>query len=510
MANDHHELSRRTFLSSAGSIVAIPLLSGALVNCAALHKTTKVKPMNIDDAIQQNLEEYIHQGIFPVIAAEAVSKHKSPAQMRPIAEQVKRIMGVYGIENLQILQEAGSYPAIYGEVKSLNPLAPAILIQGHYDGQPSDAKKWTKTRPHEPKIILENGEHRIYGRGASDDWGQVMTHLAAVDAYQKSGTPLPVNIKFLIEGGEESGSNDMDKLILKYKDLLACDTVMITDSSPGREGHPVITTTSRGIVSAYITLQTGTGVTHSGDNLADNAVALLALILTSMKDYATGKVLLPHFYDKVQEHTAEEKKKLQQIPFDLDLFKKTYGLHRIVTEQGYSAQETMWTRPSFEVHTLVGGEKSNSITTTAESYVTMRIVPDQNPEDIFSSFSAQFREHAHRLGLAPESVQIRQEAGVRPFSTSTQHPFFHAAEKAMEKAFGASVDYMGNGGSEPIAIYHQQILKVPIIFNAYNSPQDNYHGNDESFSIERSFIPGIKANVLFYENIGREIKNAGR
>ena len=500
MANPN---SRREFLLAGSSTAVLGLVSCLAPALVHSEVNRQNKKMDFEYVIRQRLEDYVQNGIFPIIEAEAVSKHKSPAQMRPIAEQVKMIMGAYGIENLQILQEAGSYPAVYGEVKSLNPLAPTILIQGHYDGQPSDASKWTKTKPHEPKIIFENGERRIYGRGSSDDWGQIMTHIAVVDAYKKTNTSFPANIKFLIEGGEESGSNDMDKLILKYKNLLACDTVMITDSSPGREGHPVITTTSRGIVSAYITLQTGTGVTHSGDNLADNAVALLASILTSMKDYATSKVLLPYFYDKVQEYTAEERKKLQQIPFDLDLFKKNYGLHRIVTEQGYSAQETMWTRPSFEVHTLVGGEKSNSITTTAESYVTMRIVPNQNPEDIFSSFSTQFREHARRLGLAPKSVQIRQEAGVRPFSTSTKHPFFHAAEKAMEKAFGASVDYMGNGGSEPIAIYHQQLLKVPIIFNAYNSPKDNYHGNDESFSIEKGLVPGIKANALFYENVGR-------
>ena len=500
MANPN---SRREFLLAGSSTAVLGLVSCLAPALVHSEVNRQNKKMDFEYVIRQRLEDYVQNGIFPIIEAEAVSKHKSPAQMRPIAEQVKMIMGAYGIENLQILQEAGSYPAVYGEVKSLNPLAPTILIQGHYDGQPSDASKWTKTKPHEPKIIFENGERRIYGRGSSDDWGQIMTHIAVVDAYKKTNTSFPANIKFLIEGGEESGSNDMDKLILKYKNLLACDTVMITDSSPGREGHPVITTTSRGIVSAYITLQTGTGVTHSGDNLADNAVALLASILTSMKDYATSKVLLPYFYDKVQEYTAEERKKLQQIPFDLDLFKKNYGLHRIVTEQGYSAQETMWTRPSFEVHTLVGGEKSNSITTTAESYVTMRIVPNQNPEDIFSSFSTQFREHARRLGLASESVQIRQEAGVRPFSTSTKHPFFHAAEKAMEKAFGASVDYMGNGGSEPIAIYHQQLLKVPIIFNAYNSPKDNYHGNDESFSIEKGLVPGIKANALFYENVGR-------
>ena len=506
MANNHHELSRRTFLGAAGSMAAIPVLSGVLVNCAALHETTlhktmKVKPMNIDQAIQQNLEDYIHQGIFPIIQAEAVSKKKSPEQMSPVAEKVRGIMAQYGIENLQILQEAGSYPAVYGEVRSPNPHAPTILIQGHYDGQPSDPKKWTKTKPHEPKVIPESGERRIYGRGSSDDWGQVMTHLAAVDVHQKSGTPLPANVKFLIEGGEERGSIDMDKLILKYKNLLACDVVMITDSAPGRENHSVITTMTRGLVAAYVTLQAGTNNPHSGENLALNAVAQLAVLLTSMKDYQHNQILIPGFYDAVHALNSAERAKFTAMPFDTNLFKREYGLKDIITEQGYSAQETMWARPSFEIHTIIGGEKVNSIPTHAEAYITMRLVPHQNPQSILELFTKGLYQRAAQFHLTATQLTITPEALASPFSTTTEHPAFKAAERAMEAAFSSSVDYLGCGGTEPIAVYHQQILKVPVIFNAYNSPRDHYHGNDESFSIENSFLPGIKANVLFYRNM---------
>lgn len=132
---------------------------------------TEANTMAIETTIKQRLEDYIHQGIFPIIQAKAVSQDKTPEQMRPVAEKVREIMASYGIENLQILQEAGSYPAVYGEIRSPHPQAPTILVQGHYDGQPSDASKWTKVKPHEPKTIPEKGERRIYGRGTSDDWG---------------------------------------------------------------------------------------------------------------------------------------------------------------------------------------------------------------------------------------------------------------------------------------------------------------------------------------------------
>ncbi len=460
--------------------------------------------MNISDLeryVGLHVNEYIQEGIFPVIRAEAVSRHKSPEQIRPVAEIVRAVMQRYSIENLRILQEGSSYPAVYGEVRSSDPDAPTILIQGHYDGQPSDAKAWTKTRPHEPILITEDGEHRIYGRGASDDWGQVMAHLAAVDAYTKTGTPLPVNVKFLIEGGEEVGSRDMDKLIEKYKGLLRCDAVMITDSAPGREGHPVITTLARGLAAVNILYTTGTGAPHSGDNIAPNAVAELAFILSSMKDHHTGRISIPGFYEQVPDFPAEVRRKFNAMPFDVELFKRTYGLSRIVTEEGYTAQETMWLRPSFEVHTFEGGEFSNNIPYKAEAYVTMRAPPGAEPARIFELFRQDFYRRAVELGIPPGQFHFENEHFGQPFTTTTEHPYFRAAERAMGEAFGASVDFMGCGGTEPIAVYHQQILKVPVIFNAYNSPMDHHHGSDESFSLEKGLLPGIMASVLFYRYV---------
>lgn len=459
--------------------------------------------MNIKEAIVRNLDDYVRKGIFPIIEAEAVSEYKKPAEMLPIARKVKGIMASYGLENLQILQEGASYPAVFGEVHSSNPHAPTILVQGHYDGQSSDAEKWTKTKPHKPVVLSELGENRIYGRGASDDWGQVMTHLAAVDVHRKMGEPLSANLKFLIEGGEEQGSRDMDKVIEKQKHLLSCDVVVITDSGPGREGHPVITTIARGLAAVRVSLTTGTGAAHSGENIQPNAFAELAALLTSMKDYQTGRILIPGFHENMKQFSAEERGRLNQMPFDTDLFKRIYGLRRIVVEEGFTPQETMWIRPSYEIHLIDGGIKGNSIPYATQARVTMRLPVGADPHRADELFRQELYHRAAKLSIHEEQLRVELEHAAYAFSTTTDHPFFKAREQALERAFNASVDYMGIGGTEPIAVYHQQILGVPVIFDAVNTPSDHYHGNDESFSIEKSFLPGIMANVLFYQNMAR-------
>ncbi len=514
-------LTRRTALKTAGIAAlatALPKTALAWTDLTDYQNPRDYHPqkkrgednMNqLEQYVQDHLDEYVREGIFPIIEAEAVSAQKSPEQMLPSAEKVKSVMKNHGLENLQILQEAGSYPAIFGEIRSSNPHAPTILIQGHYDGQPSDATEWTPVQdahgnfinvhPHKPVIVQENGERRVHGRGTSDDWGQVMTHLAAVDAYRKTGTPLPCNIKFLIEGGEEVGSKNMDQLIEKHKELLATDVVMITDSGPGREGHPVITTLARGLAKAYITHTTGTNAAHSGENIAPNALSEIMGIFSSMKDSKTQKILIPGFYELIPTVSAEERKRLNQMPFDTELFKRTYGLRRIVVEEGFTPQETMWTRPSLEMHILEGGSFSNSIPYKIKAMITMRVPPGTDPEGLYSAFRKEFERKATEMNIPLEEFQFETDHFGQSFSTKTDHPYFKAAEKALEEAFGASVDFMGCGGTEPIAVFHQQILRVPVILNGVNGPEDNYHGHHESLSIEKGFLRGIIAQMLFYQ-----------
>ena len=447
----------------------------------------------------QTLDEQVNSHIIPLLRSRPVSSERSPAELHSTADDLKSILERVGLENVQILREGESYPAVYGEYHSPLIGAPTLLVQGHYDGQPSDLKRWTVTHPHEPVIVTVNGERRLYGRGASDDLGQVFTHVVALDFYRKHKLPLPINLKFLFEGGGEVGSKDMDTLVEKHKDLLRADVVMITDSAPGRMDHPVITTSGRGLVGFNVTLKTGTNNPHSGDNIAFNAVATLAALLTSMKDYVTQRVLIPHFYDDVQDLSPREREQINAMQFDTDLFRMNYGLQQLVGEQGFTFNETMWHRPSYEIHEIRGGMASNIIPTEVSTYVTMRLVPRQKPEKIGKLFVEELYHRAEIFGLQTSQLIVTSRSSSFPFNTSTDHPSFRKAEQAMAAAFGTSVDYMGCGGTEPIVLVHQQILKAPVIFNAYNSPSDHYHGDNESFSLDLGFIPGVVANVLFYE-----------
>ena len=453
----------------------------------------------------------VKEYLFPVIVDAPVSSLKKPQEQLSTAKLVCDTLLSAGID-ARIITHPETYPAVYGEIKSDLPNAPTILIGGHYDGQPSVKSLWHVTEPHTPKIVDAGGETRVYGRGTSDDWGQVLTHILAVKMIRASGAPLPVNLKFLIEGGEEVGSPGMDKFILEHKDLLKCDLVILTDSAPGRMNFPVITTTARGLAETEVELKFGTNNLHSGDNLTVGVMEVLASIL-SLKDLKTRRVNIPGFYDRVKPLSESERAKLNAMPLDLALYQQKYGLDRLRLLAGHTAQETIWAQPSYEWHTVLGPTKeaipmSNTITTRAIAYVSMRIVADQDPAEVLALFKAEvYRRLAANTDFGPEVLTFSSESLAYPFKEDVSGPYFQAVAQGMAQAFEVSeVDYGGCGGTEPIAIYYQKILRVPVVFNAFNSPADNYHGNDESFSIERGFQPGIVANALIYQHLSDLIR----
>ncbi len=335
----------------------------------------------------------------------------------------------------------------------------------------------------------------------------------AVKMIRDMGLPLMVNLKLLIEGGEEIGSPNMDKFVKAHKDLLKCDLIILTDSAPGRPGVPVITTMARGLVGADVKLKFGVNDPHSGDSLTYSAVDVLSRIL-ALKNLRTMRVEIPGFYDAVRPVTDPGIARLIEMPFDVSHFIQTNGLGRIVTLDGCSAQEAMWAQPTYQVHTVLdsSGEAIphvNKLTTGAQAYVTMRLVADQDPQHIFELFSTEvFRRLAAETHLDASTLAIKPSHFAYPFSTDVSGSEFDAVALSMSEAFGVEqVDFAGCGGTEPIAMYYQTILGVPVVFNAYNSPGDHYHGNDESFSIERGFMPGIVANVLMYQRL-RELRTS--
>ncbi|MDO8554258.1 MAG: M20/M25/M40 family metallo-hydrolase [Candidatus Micrarchaeota archaeon] len=456
----------------------------------------------------------VTQFLFPVIADSPVSKNKTPDDQMSTAKIVRDTMKALGVPNARIINHPGCHPTVYGEIKSDLPNAPTILVGGHYDGQPSSAKQWHVTKPHKPKLVTRGGEIRVFGRGTSDDWGQVLTHFMAVKMMRDLGIPVPVNIKFLIEGGEEIGSPKMDNFIRANKQLLKCDLVILTDSQPGRMSSPVVTTMARGLVGANVELKLGTNDPHSGTNLTVNALLALNKIL-DMKDLRTGKVNIPGFYDSVRILSDSERLAFNAMPFDMALFRRNNGLRVIQTLAGHSAQETIWTQPSYECHTVLsrtdeGLVVANLIPTHVKAYVTMRLVANQDPKAVFKLFKAEaYRRLAEFTNLSKSALSIVAESLAHPFAQDTSSATFKAVADGMAVGFDVSkVDFMGCGGTEPIAMYYQVLLGVPVVFNAFNSPADNYHGNDESLSITHGFQPGVVANVLIYRNL-YDLRNSG-
>lgn len=458
-------------------------------------------------AVQGRGEELARAHLFPIILDGAVSQQKQPDDMVATAQKVRDRLVFVGVNTARVIQHEGCYPAVFGEIKADNPNAPTILIGGHFDGQPSSAKNWTVTKPHEPLIVTQGGDTRVFGRGTSDDWGQVLTHIMAVKLMKELGLPIPVNIKFLIEGGEEAGSPNMDKFIQAHLDLLKADLVILTDSAPGRQDIPVITTMARGLVGADVELKFGTNNPHSGESLTYSAVDVLAQIL-ALKDLRTMRVNIPGFYDRVRPRTDPAISRLITMPFDVDHYRLMNGLGGIVTLDGISAQEAMWAQPTYQVHTITdhhgdGLPHANQLPTSAKAYVTMRIVADMDPLEILDLFKAEvFRRLTELTQLGPETLTISKGHIAYPFATEVTDPRFDVIARSMQDAFDVhEVDFAGCGGTEPIALYYQRELGVPVVFNAYNSPADHYHGHDESFSLTRGFEPGVVSNILIYQRL---------
>ena len=277
----------------------------------------------------------VEEHVFPIIGAEAVSKTRSKSDMVEVATRVKDHLQVLGVENARVIEHEGCFPAVFGEIKADVPNAPTILVGGHYDGQPSSKENWIIVQPHEPGFVTQGGETRFFGRGTSDDWGQVLTHAIAVKMIRELGLPLLVNIKFLIEGGEEVGSENMDKFITTHREMLKCDLVILTDSAPGRMNVPVVSTSGRGLVGANVRLKIGNNPPHSGENLAPSALEILQHIL-SLKDLGTQEIMIPDFYSMVRTPGDAEIAKLRAMPFDTDLFIRSKGLTvPIVTPKGF-------------------------------------------------------------------------------------------------------------------------------------------------------------------------------
>jgi len=439
------------------------------------------------------IEELKHFLAIPSVSA--LPEHQ--ADVRKCAEWAADHMRQIGLQNVRLLETPGN-PVVYADWLGA-PGAPTILFYGHYDVQPVDPVELWETPPFEATIR----EGEIYARGAADDKGQVFMHFKAVEAHMKQNGRLPVNMKFFIEGEEEVGSLHLDQFVRDNKQMLSADVVVISDSAMFAREVPSICYGLRGLVYYQIDLRGTKSDLHSGvfGGAVANPAFVLAQMLAQMKD-KSGKVKIAGFYDDVRELTPEERAEWKKLPFDEKAYRKELGAPKLTGEAGYSVLERTWGRPTFEVNGLLSGFTGEGpktvIPALSMAKVSMRLVPNQNPDTIAKLFEAHVKK------IAPSTVELKLTRlhGGKPWMADFDSPYIRAAGRAIEKGFGKTPVFTREGGSIPVVATFQEELGIPSVLFGVGLPDENAHAPNEKLDLA-NFHGGVIASAYLYQEISQ-------
>jgi acetylornithine deacetylase/succinyl-diaminopimelate desuccinylase-like protein len=387
-------------------------------------------------------------------------------------------------------------PVVYGDWLHA-PGKPTMLYYGHYDVQPVDPVDLWTSPPFEPTV--RDGE--IYARGAADDKGQVFMHIKAVEAFLRMAGALPLNVKFFIEGEEEVGSVHLDDFIRAHRDELGADVVVISDSPMFDRGIPSICYGLRGLAYFQIDVRGTKSDLHSGSfgGAVANPAFVLASVLAQMKDRG-GRVKIPGFYDDVRPLSDAERAEWKKLPFNETRYRKDLGAPRLFGESGYTTLERVWARPTFEVNGILTGFTGEGAKTVipavAMAKVSMRLVPDQDPDRIAALFEAYLRK------VTPKTVEltVTRMHGGKPWMTGFDNQYVRAAGRAIEQGFGKAPVFNREGGSIPVVSTFQQELGLPSVLFGVGLPDENAHAPDEKLDLG-NFHNGIIASAYLYREI---------
>jgi len=395
--------------------------------------------------------------------------------------------------------DLGGHPLIYAETE-IRADRKTLLFYGHYDVQPVDPLDLWDTPPFEPRI--ENGI--IYARGACDDKGQVYTHIKALEAYIRQGIELPVNVKFIIEGEEESGGESIYKFTEQNSEKMACDAIIVSDTALYNESTPGICYSLKGL--AYMEIQvTGPAMDlHSGSygGTVQNPGNALAEIVANLKD-TDGRCLVPGFYDDVLELDQEERDGFAELGYTDEILCKETGATAAFGEKGFTTLERMWARPTCDVNGLLsgyGGEGAKTIIPAkAMAKVSMRLVPNQEPEKIAKAFTD------YVLSIAPAGVKVEviDHHGANPVLVPRKSDMMKAGMSALEQGFGSKPVFIREGGSIPIVGTFQKCLKSPVLLLGYGLSTDNIHSPNEKFHLD-NFWRGARTSAILMEEAAKQ------
>ncbi|GGD93867.1 dipeptidase [Paenibacillus nasutitermitis] len=444
---------------------------------------------------EQRREEHLNQlkEWISIPSISALSEHKEDVNRAAnwLAETLKKA----GLENVEVHQTQG-HPIVYADHLHA-PGRPTVLVYGHYDVQPVDPLHLWETPPFEPQIR----DNKLYARGATDDKGQLFLHLKAVEALIQQGTPLPVNIKLCIEGEEEVSSTNLHPFIDTYKDKLAADVVVISDTELLAPGKPAISTGLRGLCSLDVSVRTAKSDLHSGTfgGGVPNALHALVSLLASLHD-EKGRIAVEGFYDDVPDLTPEMRAELARKSFDEEQQKLTLDLDALYGEEGYSYVERTGARPTLEINGMYGGFQGEGTKTVipcqAHAKITCRLVGQQNPQDILDKIERHIRSHTP----PGARVTVTQREKGNPFTIDPSTPLLQKAADAYERVYGTRPVFTKDGGSIPIVEALSRVLSVPVVLMGFGLPDENLHAPNEHFHLE-NFDKGLLTIVEFLNSI---------
>jgi acetylornithine deacetylase/succinyl-diaminopimelate desuccinylase-like protein len=450
---------------------------------------------NVIDLINVSRDRYLEElkAFLAIPSISALPAHA--ADVRRCAEWCADEMRRIGLQNVKLVDTAGN-PVVYGDWLNA-PGAPTILFYGHYDVQPVDPLELWDSPPFEATV--RDGE--IYARGSADDKGQVFMHFKAVEAHLKQNGRLPVNMKFIIEGEEEVGSAHLDEFVRSHRDELRADVVVISDSPMFARGVPSICYGLRGLVYFQIDLRGSSTDLHSGSfgGAVANPAFVLAQMIAQMKDRG-GHIKIPGFYDDVVALTETERSAWASLPFNEKQYRKDFGIPKLFGETDFTTLERTWARPTLEVNGLLSGFTGEGAKTVlpavAMAKISMRLVPNQDPEKIARLFEDYVRK------LAPKTVELKitRMHGGKPWMTAYENPFVQAAGRAIEKGFGKAPVFTREGGSIPVVSTFQEELGVPSVLFGVGLPDENAHAPNEKLDAA-NFHNGIIASAILYDEL---------
>jgi len=449
------------------------------------------------DYIEAHQERFI-QELIELLKIPSVSADSAYSQdVENAAHAVAASLEKAGCDSVEVCETDG-YPIVYGE-KILNPDLPTILVYGHYDVQPPDPLDLWQTPPFEP-VIKSSPVHpdgAIYARGASDDKGQVYMHVKALE-FMIAKDALPCNVKFMIEGEEEVGSNSLEEFVKANRSRLANDVILISDTGMVAQDVPTITTGLRGLSYVEVTVTGPNRDLHSGlyGGAVANPINILVSMIASLHD-EQNRIAIPGFYDKVRTLSEQERAALAEAPFDLEAYKKAIEIDAVFGEAGFTTSERSSIRPTLDVNGIWGGYTGEGAKTViparAHAKISMRLVPDQDWKEITTLFS----EHFKLIAPAGVQVNIRPHHGGQAYVTPMDHIGYQAASRALEKTFGkAPVPHRG-GGSIPIVSLFEKELDSKSILMGFGLDSDALHSPNEHFGI-RNYLKGIETIPYFY------------